>query len=65
MEPVDPGSLASTGDIAGDATPPSPDSPPRDLTRLPRGELEAMLASGAKAVECMRVLTKGCIDLVS
>ncbi|MFS8086737.1 MAG: DUF6969 family protein [Acidobacteriota bacterium] len=35
------------------------------LSRLPRSELEAMMAAGEDALECVRVLTKGGVDLVS
>ncbi len=36
-----------------------------DLGQLPRARLEAMRAAGAEASECLRVLDKGGLDLVS
>ncbi len=42
---------------------PAPASP--DLEQLPRARLEAMRAAGAEVLECLRVLDKGGVDLVS
>ena len=36
-----------------------------DLAQLPRARLEAMRAAGAEVLECLRVLDKGGVDLVS
>ncbi len=45
--------------------PQRPGPVPPDLGQLPRARLESMRAAGAEALECMRVLDKGGIDLVS
>src|SRR3990172_11796686 len=42
---------------------PAPASP--DLGQLPRTRLEAMRAAGAEVLECLRVLDKADLDLVS